>query len=172
MPWAAERSHLPDLEGALPFYRKEWIFQRLGWAVLAFFLAAAALGLLGPGGFSRTDAGGPALRVAYDRFGRREADLDFTAACRPPAGERTIRLAFSPGCLRDAEIRWMRPQPDTSLAGEQGGLTYVFRRDPGAGEIEIKWSLKPAFAGPRACHIDSEGASAGASADFRQWIWP
>jgi hypothetical protein len=171
MPWAAESSHLPDLERVLPFYRKEWIFQRLGWAALGLFLAAAALGLLGPGGLSRTESGGPALRVAYDRFGRREADLDFTAACRPPAGGRAIRLAFSPGCLRDAEIRWMRPRPDTSLAGEQGGLTCVFRRDPGAGEIEIKWSLKPSSPGPRACHLASEEVS-GASVDFRQWIWP
>jgi len=168
MPWAAERSHLPDLEGALPFYRKEWIFQRLGWAALVLFLGAAALGLLGPGLFSRAAAGGPSLRVAYDRFGRRESDLDFTVRYRPSPGEGTLRLAFSPACLRDSEIRWMRPHPDTSLAGEQGALICVFRRDPGAGEIEIEWSLKPAFAGPRACHL----ASAGASADFRQWIWP
>jgi len=168
MPEAAERSHLPDLERALPFHRKEWVFQRLGWAALALFLAAAASGLLGPGGFSRTSAGRESFRVAYDRFGRREADLDFAAACRPPSGGRTVRLAFSAGCLCDAEVQWMRPQPDTSVAGEQGGLTYVFRRDPNADEVEIEWSLKPQFAGQRSCHLASEGASA----DFRQWIWP
>jgi len=168
MPEAAERSHLPDLERALPFHHKEWIFQRLGWAALGLFLAAAACWLLGPGGFFRAAAGQNSFRVAYDRFGRREADLDFAAACRPPAGGSTVRLAFSAGCLHDAEIKWMRPQPDTSVAGEQGGITYIFRRDPGAGEIEIAWSLKPQFAGPRACHLASEGASA----DFRQWIWP
>jgi hypothetical protein len=168
MPGSPDRSHLQDLEEGLPLRRKEWMFQRMGWAFLGLFLAAAALGLLGPGGFSRTAAGGPAFRIAYDRFGRREADLDFSAMCRPPAGGRTVRLAFSPECLRDTEIRWMRPEPDTSVAGEQGGLTYVFRRDPGASEIEIRWSLKPAFAGPRACHLGSEGASV----DFHQWIWP
>lgn len=168
MPEAAESSHLPGLDRALPFHHKEWIFQRLGWAALGLFLAAAAAGLLGPGGFSRTAAGPDSFRVSYDRFGRREADLGFAAACRPPAGGSTVRLAFSAGCLRAAEIQWMRPQPDSSLAGEGGGLTCVFRRDPNAGEIEIAWSLKPQFAGPRACRIASEGASA----DFRQWIWP
>jgi hypothetical protein len=168
MAKAAERSHLPDLERALPFHHKEWVFQRLGWAFLTLFLAAAAAGLLGPGGASRSSAGGPAFRIAYERFGRREADIDFYAACRPPAGAGTLRLAFSAECLRDAEIRWMRPEPDSSVAGEQGGITYVFRRDPGAREIGIEWSLKPEFAGPRSCHLASEGATA----DFRQWIWP
>lgn len=168
MPEAAERSHLPDLERALPFHHKEWVFQRLGWVALVLFLTAAATGLLGPGGCFRAAAGRAPLRVSFDRFGRREAGLGFTAACRPPLGGHTVRLAFSAGCLRDAEVRWMRPEPDSSLAGEQGGLTYVFRRDPNAGEIEIAWSLKPRFAGPRVCHLASEGASA----DFRQWIWP
>lgn len=168
MPKAAERSHLQDLERALPFQRKEWIFQRLGWVVLGLFLCAAASGLLGPGGLSRSRAGGHAFEVAYDRFGRREADLGFAATCRPPAGGRTVRLAFSAECLRDAELRWMRPQPDTSMAGEQGGITYVFRRDPDAKEILIEWDLKPEFAGARSCRLASEGAQAG----FRQWIWP
>lgn len=168
MPEAAESSHLPGLERALPFHHKEWVFQRLGWAILTLFLIAAATGLLGPGGFSAGSTGPASFRVSFDRFGRRQADLEFRAACRPPAGNRTVRLAFSAACLRDAEIQWMRPQPDSSLAGEQGGLTCVFRRDPEAEEIEIAWSLKPQFSGSRACHIATEGASA----DFRQWIWP
>ncbi|MBW8889426.1 MAG: hypothetical protein JF616_16845 [Fibrobacteres bacterium] len=168
MPDAAESSHLPGLERALPYHHKEWVFQRLGWALLALFLTAAGTGLLGPGGVFAGSSGPDAFRVSFDRFGRREAALGFTAACRPPAGGRTLRLAFSEACLRDAEIQWMRPQPDTSVAVEHGGLTYVFRRDPDAEEIEIAWSLKPQFAGTRACHIATEGAYA----DFRQWIWP
>src|SRR4051812_32369978 len=168
MTQAAERSHLPDLERALPFHRKEWVFQRWGWAVMALFIVAAGSGLLGPGGFFRQSAGHDPLRVSFDRFGRREADLDFSAALRVPAGGNTLRLAFSADCLHDAEMQWMKPQPDTSVAGTRGGLIYVFRRDPNAGEIEIEWSLKPQHAGRRGCQIGFEGASAA----FRQWIWP
>jgi hypothetical protein len=168
MPKAAERSHLPDLERALPFHRKEWVFQRLGWAALALFLLAAASGLLGPGGLSRAETGDPALRVAYDRFGRREAELQFAATCRPPAGGHTLRLAFAAECVRDAELRWIRPEPESAVAGAQGGVTYVIRRDPQAGEIAVEWALKPEFAGRRSCRIASEGARAG----FGQWIWP
>jgi hypothetical protein len=168
MPEAADRSHLPGLERPPASYRREWLFQRLGWAALGLFLLAAALGLLGPGGFFRAHAGSPAFLVSYERFGRREGDVQFAARCRPPAAGPTLRLAFAAGCLRDAEIRWLRQEPDSAVAGEQGGVTYVFRRDPRAGEIEIEWSLKPEFAGSRACLISSEGAQAG----FRQWIWP
>jgi hypothetical protein len=168
MPKAAENSHLPGLERSLPFHRKEWIFQRMGWAALGLFLLAAALGLLGPGGLSRAQAGDAPFLVSYDRFGRREADLQYTARCRPPAGGPAFRLAFAADCLKDAEVRWIRQDPDSAVAGDQGGITYVFRKDPQAGEIEIEWSLKPEFAGPRACHMASEGAHA----DFAQWIWP
>jgi hypothetical protein len=168
MPKAADRSHLPGLERPEASYRKEWMFQRLGWAALGLFLLAAALGLLGPGGLSRAQAGGPALQVSYDRFGRREADLQFTALSRPPSGGHTLRLAFSAECLRDAEMRWIRQEPDSAVAGEQGGVTYVFRRDPAAAQVEVEWTLKPEFAGSRACQLASEGARAG----FKQWIWP
>lgn len=168
MPEAADRARLPGLERSLSFHRKEWIFQRLGWAAMGLFLLAAALGLLGPGGLSRAQAGGPPLRVEYDRFGRREADLTFTARCRPPAGGHTLRLAFAAECLEDAEVRWVRQPPDSAVAGAEGGITYVFRRDPLANAIEIEWSLKPEFAGRRSCHLASEGAAA----DFAQWIWP
>ena len=61
-------------------------------------------------------------------------------------------------CLRDAEMRWIRQEPDSTVAGGQGGVTYVFRRDPGAAEIEVEWSLKPEFAGSRSCQLASEGA--------------
>jgi hypothetical protein len=168
MPKAAHRSQLPGLERSLSFHRKEWIFQRLGWAALGVFLLAAALGLLGPGILSRAKAGGPAFLVSYDRFGRREADLQFSALCRPPAGGHTLRLAFAAECLKDAEVRWIRQAPDSAVAGAQGGITYVFRRDPNAREVEVEWSVKPEFAGPRACQLASEGAQAG----FGQWIWP
>lgn len=168
MPKAADRSHLPGLERPLASYRREWLFQRLGWVALGLFLLAAALGLLGPGGLSRARSGPPALLVSYDRFGRREADLPFTVRCRPPAGGHTLRLAFAADCLQDAEMRWIRQEPDSAVAGGQGGVTYVFRRDPGAAEVEVEWSLKPEFAGSRSCRLASEGAQAR----FRQWIWP
>lgn len=160
--------HLAKLEESLPFHRREWAFQRAGWALVGAFLIAAGLGLLGPGGLSRAAAGGPDFRIAYDRFGRREADLDFQATCRPSAAGTDLRLAFSAECLRDAEIRWMRPEPDSSVAAEDGGVAYVFRREPGAGRIVITWSAKPEFAGRRACRI----ATGGNEARFRQWIWP
>ena len=67
-------SRIPDLERLLPFHHKEWIFQRLGWAVMSLFLAAAAAGLLGPGGLSRASAGDSRARLAYANALRSQRD--------------------------------------------------------------------------------------------------
>jgi hypothetical protein len=162
-------SQIPDLERLLPFHHKEWIFQRLGWAVMSLFLAAAAAGLLGPGGLSRASAGDSRARLAYDRIGRREADLDFALNVATGTGMRTLRVAFSEECLRDAEPEWMRPQPDTAVAGDQGGLTYVYARDPEADRIHVEWSLKPRFTGSRRCRITAGDAG---PIEIKQFILP
>ena len=64
----------PDIELAedMEFQRKNWRAERIGWAVLAFILLAAALGLFGQGPLGGTvvAAGDDSLSLTYERFWR------------------------------------------------------------------------------------------------------
>jgi hypothetical protein len=56
----------------LPFQRREWVAERVAWAVMALLIAGALLGFFGTGPLSRTTAGDEAgpLWLEYERFAR------------------------------------------------------------------------------------------------------
>ena len=77
-----------ELDRHLPFQRREWRAQQIGWIALGLFLAAALAGLFGGGPLSSARASDPGggLTVDYQRFVRAGASCYTT----PDEVERLI----------------------------------------------------------------------------------
>lgn len=104
-----------EIEEDLRFQRKEWLFQRIGIAILSVFVIAAALGATGMGGpISHAEAGerGGPLFVEYERFVRRGAKARMTLHLHsdPPG---FIQFWVSAPYLEDVIVDSVAPIPQT-----------------------------------------------------------
>ena len=62
-----------EVDEDLPFQRRAWVAQRIGWVLMALFVLAAAVGLLGAGPLSHARIDVPGLMtLEYERFARFE----------------------------------------------------------------------------------------------------
>lgn len=60
-------------------YRRGWVFERTGWAVMTATLLGAGFGVFGDGWLSAArTAAGESLAAGYPRFCRAHAPLDLT----------------------------------------------------------------------------------------------
>ena len=134
-----------EIDEDLDFQRRSWRVQRLGWAGMALFVAAALAGLLGGGplatGEVTSEAGG--LTVRYPRFARRTAPVVVEAEMGPQAvRDGRVRLWFSREFLEDAGARDMRPPAEEVLLGPDR-VTYVLRvSGPGNG-TRVRLEIEP-----------------------------
>lgn len=162
--------HMPlprvgDLEVAqnLELQQRGWVIQRVGWAVMALVLAAAAAGLFGGGPLSRAEAQAGALRVEYPRFARREAVTTLKVHL-PPAREGEAHLWLERAYLEKLRIARIEPPPARVLAGAQR-ITYAFAAEGGAAvSIHLQFIDSGALAG-------TLGSGAAALA-VRHFVYP
>ena len=117
-----------EIDEDLRFQRKEWIFQRIGVAVVGTFVIAAMLGFTGMGGpWSRASAGdrGGALYVEYDRFVRRgaKATMRLHVHSDPPG---FIQFWVSAPYLADVIVDSVAPAPQT-VTVEDSRHVYTIR---------------------------------------------
>jgi hypothetical protein len=111
----SKKARTIEIEEDLHFQRKEWIFQRIGVAVVGVFVLAALLGLTGMGGplshASAGERGGP-LYVEYERFVRRGAKATMKLHVRsdPPG---FIQFWVSAPYLADVIVDSVAPVPQT-----------------------------------------------------------
>lgn len=72
-----------DIAQDLEHQRREWVIERIGWAIMALILLAALAGLLGSGPLSnaRIDHPGSHLSAEYNRFERYQSPTKRTASC-------------------------------------------------------------------------------------------
>jgi hypothetical protein len=127
------------------FRRKEWLFERIGWAVMALILLAALLGLLGPGPLSNATAGeeGGALWVNYQRFAHRSAPTTLEIHAGPgTAQDGRLRLWISRAVVGQNEVRSLQPQPEqASAVGDR--FVYTFNVDDPGQEAVVFLHLEP-----------------------------
>lgn len=116
-----------EIDEDVAFQRKEWIFQRIGIAVLLLFVLAALLGLTGMGGplshGEAGDANGP-LHVEYERFVRRGSSSKVTLHFRGSTG--AIRFWVSAPYLEHVQIDAVAPAPELESV-ETHRHIYVIR---------------------------------------------
>lgn len=153
------------------FQRKEWRFERVGWALMALVLAAALLGLLGPGPLSSATAGkeGGALWANYDRFAHRSALTTLEVhAGRETVQEGQLRLWVSRSLLAGNEVRAIQPEPDqASTAGDR--VVYTFAVDDPAQGVDVIFYLEPRQYWRQRVALGVEG---GPEVGFTQVLYP
>ena len=115
-----------ELDRHLPFQRREWRAQQIGWIALGLFLAAALAGLFGGGPLSSARASDPGggLTVDYQRFVRAGAAhrLLFEIAT---SGAGPVELRLSRAYVDAVRVEHVLPPPaSTTSSGEW--TTFVF----------------------------------------------
>ena len=153
------------------FQKRQWLAERIGWAVMAGIIIGAVAGLFGGGGpLARATAATAdgTVRVEYARFARHHAptSLDVTFASAPAAGE--VRIRVSKEFLDAMEVRSILPHPITSALAERQ-YVFVFERPAPAGEARVRMELESAKFGTTSGWI---AVNDGAPIVFRQLVYP
>jgi hypothetical protein len=155
----------------LPFQRREWLAERVAWAVMALLIAAALLGLFGTGPLSRTTAGDEAgpLWLEYERFARVLAPAVLTVHVGPAAArDRTLRLWVDRRYLESVELQQVTPQPHSTAAGLER-LIYDFRLAEGERAAAITFNMRPSRFGSLPGRV---GLIGGPAVRFQQFVYP
>lgn len=126
----AARSRPLDLEENLPFQRRMWAVQRVGWLAIVLVLLLAALGVLGPGRFSRRIIREAAMTLEYSRVGRMHSAQQVRLLLSSSAGPHRLRIGRElAGALN---LERIEPQP---AAASSDSIALVFSFAGPAAEI-------------------------------------
>jgi hypothetical protein len=155
-----------EISEDMRYQRREWVVQRVGWGLMAGFVAAGAAGLFGSGPLARAavDTGG--LRVEYDRYARLDAPTEMTIEATDARSD--LRIWISRDFLAATEVEHITPEPDsTELHADR--VVHVFRGTKVAAPRGVSLDLRPRRLGPRSGALGLEG---GASAEIHQIVYP
>lgn len=130
--------------------RVEWRIERVGWALMALLVLAAALGLLGDGPLGEARASrGEGLDVEFDRLQRAAAPTEYRFSVDPVlAGGGTLRLRLDASLLDEIELQSIVPEP-VSVAAGPGYTEFEFAIDgTGGAPARIAFRFQPTTFGP------------------------
>jgi hypothetical protein len=137
--------HPPAIEqvacNTSPFQRREWIVQRIGWAVLALLLLAGALGVFGKGPLADQSLSNATARLDYERFVRRDADTRWTLTLHRTVAGSTAQIAIDATLASNFEIVSIHPTP-SSTALSAGRWVYSFDVRE-SGEVPVIFIVQP-----------------------------
>lgn len=154
--WAAEGLQVQE---DMRFQRRNWVAERVAWALLALVLAAALLGLFSRGPLSAAEASDPdgALRVTYERFLRHHAPSTIEVELTPLAtrGER-VELRLAGPMLRAFQIETMRPEPLESRLADDGWVLAFPVQDRGRPSL-LRLEIRPDAIASQRGEISVEG---------------
>ena len=134
-----------QIDEDIDFQRKEWMFQRIGVALLFLFVVAAVLGLTGMGGpLGRGEAGDAsgAVRVEYERFVRRGSFSKVTLHLHGAPG--AMRFWIGAPYFERAQIDSVAPMPEL-VSVESNRHVYQIRA--GSADVTVTVNVKHEDAG-------------------------
>ncbi|MBI5668021.1 MAG: hypothetical protein HZC41_08415 [Chloroflexi bacterium] len=155
----------------LEFQRRAWAVQRVAWIGMLLFIIAALLGLLGDSGpLSNATAGSEAdgLQIQYHRFMRQGKPMSLTVQAEVPAGQNTLRLRVNRAYLDRFQLDQITPDPE-SVAARDGQLVYEFALENPAGQVTIKFNMRPEQGGFVTGEIGLDGSE---TLSINQFIYP
>lgn len=160
-----------EIEEDLPFQRRSWVIERIGWAVMALVVIAALLGMFGDGPWSGGELGlangGPRLR--YQRVARRQSLMKLEFGEVPSAGHgRELRVSFNRSYLRQVELESVMPAA-LRVEGDAERVTFAFASARPGKPQHITFAFRPDDIG--LVHADC-AVEGGQSFSFVQWILP
>jgi hypothetical protein len=151
----------------LPFQRRQWVFERVGWAFIALVLLGGLAGAFGEGPLSRKQAGEGNLKVEYERFVRHGKSTDIEMTVTPgQSGEAPVSIARE--FLSAVQVEHITPEPERVEAGADA-ITYVFAAPPPATSIEVTFNLRPDELGSREATVR---AGEGEPVILKQFTYP
>lgn len=153
----------------LPEYRGHGIAERIAFAGLILFVAAAIAGAFGGGPISDavTASADGALRVEYQRFARRDAlqVLDITVPTQP--GAKEVELTLDSDYLRRVQITEIFPEPLEATAQQSGRIRFA---TDGSGQpMKVRVHLRPHDFGSMTV---SASVARHGEARFKQLVYP
>lgn len=160
-----------QLESEIEFQRKNWVFERLGWFLMAATIVAAVLGLFGHGAFSVTSNRTPdrKIMVSYDRLERYQAPAVLHVSVAPEAVQgKYFKLQFNRSFIRNVELQDIVPQPVESELGN-ATITYRFSVAPEAGPKTVSIYYEPDMRGWLPIVVGLEN---GIKLQIRQFVYP
>jgi hypothetical protein len=154
-----------DLDAQLKFHQREWRIQRIGWALVALFLALALGGLFGNGPFSRAHAAGAAGRVEYQRFVRNGLSTDLIVT---PTGsaQGVNRVEIDAHYLEAFRIERITPEP---AAVRMNGPRIVYEFASAAPGASISFHIRPQRLWRQTSGVSIDG---GAPVEISQLTYP
>jgi hypothetical protein len=161
-----------DIDTDLPFQRRSWFVQRIGWVVMSLFVLGALAGLLGPGPLSRARVSVPnVLEVEYQRFTRYDDAETLTVRLAPSVSETSVvRLSLNRQYLDHSKVESVLPSPERVEAAADGAV-FAFRiADPGR-PVEIAFTMRPQKIGRVQARVRIEDGR-GRETTFRQFAYP
>ena len=147
------------------FHRNEWRIQRIGWVLVALFLALAVVGLFGNGPLSRAHANNAAGSLDYERFTRFGLSTDLVVT--PGASAHGVtRVEISSDYLEAFRVEHVTPEP---VAVRLAGPNIVYEFASGAPGASISFHINPQRLWRRSATITIDG---GAPLDISQLTYP
>lgn len=130
-----ERGTGIEVDQDLDFQRKDWRFERIGWAAMFLVVVAAILGLLGRGPLSSASASADdgSLRIEYQRFERHGSQSELTVFLRRAASTDTsVQLWIGGEFLRSVQLQQIVPEPERQISlGDRTVYEVALRSDTG-----------------------------------------
>nr|MBA2815436.1 hypothetical protein [Candidatus Pantoea persica] len=111
--------------------RIEWRIQHAGFVLLLLIVLAGAAGLFSKGWLSNQSATSPDARlsVEYERFGRRESNMDLTLRLKQLSGD-SYEVRLRGPQLDNIQLQTLQPQPDEAWStGDSLMLRWHRRAD-------------------------------------------
>ena len=160
-----------DINEDVPFQRREWKLQRIGWVVIALLLLAGLLGVWGRGPLTTkqiTDAAS-ASWVEYHSVDHYQADTTFSLHVGSGAVTAdTLRITLNRAYLDRIQLQGIEPEPAAQeLRGN--GVVYVFDVATPGQPVAVTFEHVFTQPGTATAEIGIEG---GPALSFRQFVLP
>lgn len=160
-----------------PFLRKQWRWQRVGWALMAIIIALAFLGILGTSPLAAKvvtqDVGGAHYEVEYSRWTRFQLlDRMHVRVHAPGATGDELKVSFSREWVENNNVRGSTPEADGGGFGPDGA-TYTFQVEDWMEPMSVAFEFEPrkAFRNPGELRI-AAGEGEAVTLPIGSWVHP
>lgn len=160
-----------EIDQDLDYQRPAWVWQRIGWGLIALSLLAALLGFFGTGPLSkatvRDEAGG--LQMEHDHLVRYQSPTRLRVLLSAGAASQSkVRVWLSHRYIKNVQIPHITPEPESVEIGPDR-LIYTFSARPADTPMTITFGVEPEKIGALSGNMGVEG---GSSVAFSQFVYP
>ena len=161
-----EDDFVAALNEPLPFQRREWAVQRLGWTLMGLIILAGALGLFGDGPLAQRTRSNVSLQFDFDWLARRDAQTTWKLWPRTQPVDGLYRVGLDANWAQHFRIHSVQPQLKTARLVD-GFWVYEF--EARGNSAPIVFNVEPTRLGTLAGSVRLDGGPALA---VTQFIYP